>query len=306
MDGLMRASLLGVIEASIARLLRYVNTEVGGDVVGALRRVREASTGLGAEVMEAIVRNVEVGGREGRPVCQDTGLVMVWLAVGDEFPAPLTDTVNAVFRGVARATEEVPLRLNAIDPLTGEVMGGNIGRGSPQVFIRPARGRLLEVRVLVRGGGSEAPCIAKALAPSRGFKGVAELVVDAVANQGFNACPPLFIGVGVGGTLATAVELAYESLLRPVGARSSDPVLAGLEERLLNLVNKLEIGPGGMGGGPTAVDVRVEAGVHHPASMGVAVVTNCWALRRGMLRIYPGGNTYLFKYGVGGGEWVRW
>ena len=300
------AVLSRLVEESVIKLLKYINVAVGDDVIESLRRVRDASSGLGAEVMEAVLRNIEVGRAEGRPVCQDTGLVVVKVVIGDGFPLKLSEVRRSVVRGVARATEEVPLRPNAIDLVTGANTGSNVGEKVPWIVIEPTEGDALELSIMVKGGGSEAACRALSAPPIRGFRAAANLVVDVIAEHGFNTCPPLFVGVGLGGTVATAAEIAYEALFRPVGVRHGSREIAEFEEYLLELLNKLGIGPGGLGGGPTVVDVHVETAAHHPASMGVAVAVNCWALRRGKVRIHPDGTAEFFKYSLGGGVWVRW
>ena len=295
-----------VVEEAVIKLLKYINVSVGDDVIESLRRVRGVSTSLGAEVMDAILKNIEVGRSEGRPVCQDTGLVVAKVVIGDEFPLKLGEVRSSIIKGVARATEEVPLRPNAIDTITGLNTGSNVGERAPWIVIEPAEGRVLELGIMVKGGGSEAACRALAASPVRGLRTAANLVVDVIAEYGFNTCPPLFVGVGLGGTVATAAEVAYEALFRPVGMRHWSREIAEFEEYLLELLNKLDVGPGGLGGGPTVIDVHVETAAHHPASMGVAVAVNCWALRRGKVRIYPDGTTESFKYGLGGGVWIEW
>ena len=295
-----------VVEEAVIKLLKHINVSVGDDVIESLKRVRGASTGLGAEVMDAILKNIEVGRSEGRPVCQDTGLVVAKVVIGDEFPLKLGEVRSSIIKGVARATEEVPLRPNAIDTITGLNTGSNVGERAPWIVIEPAEGRVLELGIMVKGGGSETACRALAAPPVRGLRTAANLVVDVIAEYGFNTCPPLFVGVGLGGTVATAAEVAYEALFRPVGMRHWSREIAEFEEYLLELLNKLDVGPGGLGGGPTVIDVHVETAAHHPASMGVAVAVNCWALRRGKVRIYPDGTTESFKYGLGGGVWIEW
>ena len=295
-----------VVEDSVVELLKYINIAVGDDVVASLRRVRDISSGLGAEVMDAILRNIEVGRSEGRPVCQDTGLVVVKVVIGDEFPLKLGELRSSIIKGITRATEEVPLRPNAIDSITGMNTGSNVGEKAPWIVVEPTEGDVLELGIMVKGGGSEAACRALAVPPVRGLRAAANLVVDVIVEYGFNTCPPLFVGVGLGGTVATAAEIAYEALFRPVGVRHWSREIAEFEEYLLELLNKLDVGPGGLGGGPTVIDVHIETAAHHPASMGVAVAVNCWALRRGKVRIYPDGTTEFFKYSLGGGVWIRW
>ena len=295
-----------VVEKSVIKLLKYINVAVGDDVIESLRRVRSASTGLGAEVMNAILRNIEVGRAEGRPVCQDTGLMVAKVVIGDEFPLKLGEVRSSIIRGITRATEEVPLRPNAIDLITGMNTGNNIGERAPWIVVEPTEGDMLELSIMVKGGGSEAACRALAAPPVKGLRTAAKLVVEVVAEYGFNACPPLFVGIGLGGTVATAAEMAYEALFRPVGVRHWSREVAEFEEYLLELLNKLDIGPGGLGSGPTVIDVHVETAAHHPASMGIAVAISCWALRRGKVRIYPDGTTEFFRYSLGGGAWVKW
>jgi len=256
--------------------------------------------------MDAVLENIRLARGEGRAVCQDTGLLVIKLVVGDEFPLRLKEIIDAIIRGVSKGTEEIPLRPNAVDPISGRNTGNNIGERSPWFSIDVAEGEVLEVSIMAKGGGSESACRALTTSPAEGLRIAAELAVSVVAEHGFNSCPPLFVGVGLGGTLATATEIAYESLLRPAGVRHRSRKISEYEVYLIELLNKLGIGPGGVGGGPTIADVHVETAAHHPASMGVAVVVNCWALRRGRIRISPDGDVEFFKYKPGDGVWVKW
>ena len=298
--------LAEVIKENIVKLLREVATSVPDDVVESLAEVRRRSEGLGSELMNTILENIRLAKSEGRAVCQDTGLLAIRLVVGSEFPLRLKEVIDAVVRGVSKGTEEIPLRPNVIDSISERNTGNNVGERSPWFSIDVSQGEVLEVSVMAKGGGSEAACRALTTSPAEGFRVAAELAVSVVAEHGFNSCPPLFIGVGLGGTLATATEIAYESLLRPVGVRHRSRRISEYEKYLIELLNKLGIGPGGVGGGPTVADVHVETAAHHPASMGVAIVVNCWALRRGRIRIFPDGDVEFFKYKLGDGVWVKW
>jgi len=297
--------LAKVIEKNIIRLLKQVTTSIADDVAESLVAVRRKSEGLGAELMDAILENIRLAKETGRAVCQDTGLLMIKLVIGSDFPLRVNEILKAVVRGVSEGTKGIPLRPNVVDLVSGKNTGTNIGERSPWFSIGVAEGEVLEVSVMAKGGGSEVACRALSTPPSIGFKIAAELAIDVIAEHGFNSCPPLFIGIGLGGTLATAAEIAYESLLRPVGLRHWSSRVSEYEEYLIELANKLDIGPGGLGGGPTVADVHIETAAHHPACMGIAVVVNCWALRRGKLRVFPDGSVEFFRYRLGGGEWVR-
>ncbi len=258
------------------------------------QRIREAyvneESGRAREMLRAILDNIKLAREKGLPLCQDTGLISFYVRAGTESPF-IKPLCRILRRAVTIATKEIPLRPNAVDILTGVNSGDNTGSFIPWVSweLIPDED-LLEVTVFLKGGGSEAPCFSEVLSPAKGLRGAMKLVVNTIARHGPNPCPPLIIGIGLGGTFDIACNLAKKALLRSIGSLNPRSPLAKLEEAMLELINELGIGPYGVGGRTTALAVHVEAAHRHPATFSVAMCVNCWALRRATLSIGPDGH----------------
>lgn len=274
-----------LIEETVVQLLREAVTSLPPDVVDALRRAEAAETSeVARSQLRTLLDNVDAAGRLARPLCQDTG-VPVFFITG---PADAA-TGRAVRRGVARATEEIPLRPNAVHPLTRENPGTNVADGLPHIVFYPTDDDFLEITVLPKGAGSENMTALAMLTPADGLPGIKRFVLDAVVRAGGRPCPPTIVGVGIGGTADLAVGLAKEALLRPLDLPHIDPVLDGLERELEEALNLTGIGPMGLGGRTTVLGVRVLTAYCHTASLPVAVNLQCWAARRATARIYRDG-----------------
>jgi fumarate hydratase subunit alpha len=279
------------IEDAIVMLLKAASIYLPQDVKNALIKARDLEDNpLAKAQLDAIIRNCELAEVEGKPICQDTGLISFYVSVGDEFPVKgaLADILR---KATIRATREIPLRPNSVDVLSGKNPGDNTGRYVPHIeWELIPNSNELKVTAFPKGGGSEGPCLAKVILPTEGLRYAKKIVLDAVAEAGPKPCPPTVIGVGLGGTMDYAVKLAKKALLRPIGVRSDVEGLAKLEVELLELVNSLGIGPHGVGGKTTALDVHVDCAHRHPASYAVAVVFNCWAVRRSTMIMDSKGN----------------
>lgn len=288
---MLNLSLDKRIEDAVVMLLRAASIYLPQDVKNALIKARDLEDNpLAKAQLDAIIRNCELAEAEGKPICQDTGLISFYVSVGDEFPVKgaLADILR---RATIRATKEIPLRPNSVDVLSGKNPGDNTGRYVPHIDWELIPGSSeLKVTAFPKGGGSEGPCLAKVILPTEGLRYAKKIVLDAVAEAGPKPCPPTVIGVGLGGTMDYAVKIAKKALLRPIGVRSDVEGLAKLEVELLELVNSLGIGPHGVGGKTTALDVHVDYAHRHPASYAVAVVFNCWAVRRSTMIMDSKGN----------------
>jgi fumarate hydratase subunit alpha len=181
------------------------------------------------------------------------------------------------------------LRPNAVDPFTQKNSGDNTGRFIPYINWEIVPGDNLELTAMTKGGGSENVCVTGMLVPGEGVKGLKKFVVDAVIKAGAQPCPPTILGVAVGGGADIAMKLAKKALLRPLGEPNPNPDLDKLEKELLEAVNMTGIGPMGLGGKTTVLDVHIDYAFRHPASFPAAVAFNCWAARRASARIYPDG-----------------
>jgi fumarate hydratase subunit alpha len=298
------------IKRCVIELIRAAATHLPEEVKEPLKRAYELEDDpLARRMLAAILKNVELAGGRGRPICQDTGVVMFSVRAGERFP--LLGRLPGIFRAaVVEATRVIPLRPNAVDVVTGRNSGDNTGDYIPWIDWEIVPGEdYAEITVMLKGGGSEAAGGAALLTPSAGVEGASRFVLEVIKDAGPRACPPLIIGVGIGGTLYTAICLAKKALLRGMGSRNPRPELASLEEKLLNAVNMLGWGVHGVGGKTTALDLRIEASYRHPASLAVGVISSCWAFRYSTMRIRGDGvefTTHSFlnelEEGYGGGR----
>ncbi len=276
-----------IVEA-LVEAIRVAETRLPLDVYEALSSWASRVEGAARAQLEAVLRNVEVAAREGRPICQDTGLISFYVKYPEGFPLSVREVAGALVEAVRRATRLVPLRPNAVHPITHTNTGDNTGLGVPVVHWEPSETGNLEVIIVPKGGGSEYPSRLYMVPPAAGLEAALERVVDAVVEADGLPCPPTIVGVGIGGTVEETVELAKKAaVVREVGSRNPDPIVARIEEELVEALNSLGVGPMGLGGEPTVLDVHVEIAHRHPATYPVAIVFNCWAARRARLVVTP-------------------
>lgn len=228
------------------------------------------------EILERIINNYKIAEQEKRPICQDTGLACVFVNIGQDVHVQgnLTEAIN---EGVRQGYTEGYLRKSVVrDPLDRVNTGDNT---SAMIYYDLVPGNQIEIIVAPKGAGSENMSQINMLKPSDGIQGVKDFILKVVEEAGSNPCPPIVVGVGVGGTFDKAAFLAKKALLRSVGERNSDPVWAQLEEEMLQRINELGIGPQGFGGKTTALCVNIEQYPCHIASLPVAVNINCHVTR---------------------------
>jgi len=264
---------------AVARLSMEANYYLGQDLLAALRRAQEQEEPpLGREVLDQILENARVAAEERMPLCQDTGMTVIYLELGQEVHLVGGDLTEAVNEGVRRGYEEGYLRKSVVEnPFSARI---NTKDNTPAVIhTEIVPGDKLKITVLPKGGGSENMSYLKMLSPAAGRQGVIDFVVESVDKSGANPCPPTIVGVGIGGTADKAMDLAKRSLLREVGAPHPDPEVAELERDILEAVNRLGIGPMGFGGRVTALAVHVETFPCHIASLPVAVNLQCHSAR---------------------------
>ena len=246
------------------------------DVMRVIERAAAAETNPVARGEFAnILVNLKEAERLGVPLCQDTGVPVVYLTVPPDLPFT-QELYDAVADGIQRATEEVPLRPNVVHPLTRKNTGDNTGLGMPVVHVKP--GDRLTVTVLPKGAGAENMSRIALLLPSQKNQ-IGSFIVETVLLAGGKPCPPVIIGVGIGGTFDSAAALAKEALLLPVDTMDED------EERVCTAINKLGIGPMGLGGNTTALAVKIQIAGCHTASLPVAVNVQCWANRHATVEV---------------------
>jgi fumarate hydratase subunit alpha len=287
-----------VVEDVAVKLLRLAVTELPRDVKEAIRKAyREEESDAGKTQLKAILNNVELAEKTRTPMCQDTGVIIFYVRAGARAEG-LDKIVDALRSATKRATNDVPLRPNAIDPFAQKNTGDNTGRFIPFIHWEIVPGDSVEITVMPKGGGSENVCALGMLSPGMGVKGLKKFVVDAVINAGAKPCPPTILGVAVGGGADIAMKLAKAALLRPLDQPNPDPNLAKLEKELYEAANSTGIGPMGLGGKFTVLGVNVEYAHRHPASYPVAVAFQCWAARRASARIYPDGKVQYLTHKV--------
>lgn len=241
--------------------------------------VAEEESPLGREILGTIIENAELAKRKAVPICQDTGLTVVFMEIGQDVHFVGGDLYTAIHAGVADGYVNGYLRKSSVDdPL---FVRKNTNDNTPAIIhttIVP--GDKVKVIVCPKGCGSENMGAMKMLKPADGVEGVIKFVVDTVRSAGPNPCPPVTVGVGIGGNMEKAALLAKYSLTRKVGKHNANPQYAELEEKLLELVNKTGVGPSGLGGSTTAVAVNIEYAPTHIGGLPVAVNLNCHAARR--------------------------
>jgi tartrate/fumarate subfamily iron-sulfur-dependent hydro-lyase alpha chain len=283
----------GVVEEVCYRLLRHASIELPPDVEMAIQHAYEQETYATARVyFEAILKNLEIARSRQVPICQDTGVPMFYIMLGSEV-AVKGDLRGAVERATARATTDTPLRQQVTHPLTNENPGTNVGWMMPPIFLDYAYGAdFLDVMAVPKGGGAElkGSCVVPIPGAPREAT-ILKVVVDSLAMAGGEMCPPVVVGVGVGGlgldyTQALARKAIYRS---PLNSRHSDPQVAEIEERLYAAVNQLGIGPLGVGGATSCLGLHIEIAGSHSANFPISVAFYCWAARHSRARIFGGG-----------------
>ncbi len=215
-----------------------------------------------------------------RPSCQDTGIVQYWIKCGALFPY-INSLEEALIEAVREATEKTPLRPNAVIPFEEKNTGNNIGEGSPYFFwdIIPSSDEC-EIYIYLAGGGCSLPGRARVFTPGIGYEAMIDYIIDETVSFGPNACPPLYIGVGIGSTCEIAALNAKKALMRKVGSHNPSAKIKEMEEALFREINKIGIGVQGMGGEESLLGVNIECTVRHPATFALAVSYGCWSFRR--------------------------
>ncbi len=279
------------VEDAVVRILRIANTKLPSDIGWALEAAAGwESNSVAYTQLGAIMDNVKEAENTGRPMCQDTGVPVFY--VSGAFDGSVA---GRIVEGLRRATAEIPLRPNTVDPLTRENHGDNLGEGMPIIRYHPTDDDFLQITVMPKGAGSENMTKLAMLNPSEGEKGIRDFVVNAVLDAGGRPCPPTVVGVGIGGTAETCIEMAKEALLFPIDSDNPDKKLAKMEEELFVKLNSSGLGPMGLGGDTTVLAVRIRKAHCHTASLPVAVAVGCWATRRASVRMYPDGTTEYFQ-----------
>lgn len=281
------------MQQAVVELMRRAVVCLPKDVKAALKRAEKAEKGLAKEQMKIILENMALVEKRGVPVCQDTGIPLFYARVGRKFKLDF-DLERVVARAVEKATKEIPLRPNVVEPFTRKNSGTNVGLEMPHINFSFFDGNYLELTYLPKGGGSENMSMFRMLKPVDGIEGIKRFVLESVVEIGGKPCPPYILGIGIGGSSDMAMGMAKRASFRELGRRNRNPDVAALEAELLKKINSLGIGPMGLGGRTSVLGVNIEFAGCHTASLPVALNVMCWAARRASLRAYNNGE---FRFG---------
>ena len=277
----MREISTEVIKETVKDLFIKINYDIGEDVLAALKEgLEKEESETGRAILEQILENDKIAATERIAMCQDTGFSIIFVKLGQDVRITGGDFNEAINQGVREAYQEGYLRKSVVDdPLFDRK---NTKDNTPAIiYVEMVPGDKIHIDVTAKGGGSENMSAMKMLTPSQGEQGVRDFVIGTVSNAGPNPCPPIIVGVGIGGTIEKCALLAKKATLRKLGEHNPDPRYAQLEKDLLEEINKLGIGPGGLGGRVTALAVNIEHFPAHIASLPVVVNICCHAARHG-------------------------
>lgn len=267
------------ITAAVKKLFMDCNYFIGNDIMNALESACEnEQSPVGKSVLSQIIENDKIAAKEEIPLCQDTGMAVLFVEYGDKVVIEDGSFDEAVNEGVRQAYEEGCLRKSVVsDPVFDRV---NTRDNTPAIIhTKIVSGNTIKITAGGKGFGSENMSAIKMLTPSYGVEGVKQFILETVFKAGPNPCPPIVVGVGIGGTFERAAQLAKKATFRPIDTKNEDERYAALEDELLSEINKMGFGPAGLGGNTTAIGVNIETSPTHIAGMPVAVNICCHAAR---------------------------
>ena len=272
------------ITAAVKQLFLDCNYDIGGDILAALKNAREQEASpVGRSVLDQIIENDAIAAEERIPLCQDTGMAVLFVEYGDKVCVD-GDFEEAVTEGVRQAYRDGYLRKSVVsDPVFDRV---NTKDNTPAIIhTKIVSGNTIKITAGGKGFGSENMSAIKMLTPAYGAEGVRQFILDTVKAAGPNPCPPIVVGVGIGGTFERAAQLAKKATFRPIDTQNPDPRYAEMEQELLDQINMMGFGPAGLGGNTTALGVNIETSPTHIAGMPVAVNICCHAARHASTEI---------------------
>lgn len=267
------------VTVAVKKLFMDCNYFIGKDIMNALEKACEnEQSDVGKSVLSQIIENDRIAAKEEIPLCQDTGMSVLFVEYGDKVVIEDGSFEDAVNEGVRQAYEEGCLRKSVVaDPVFDRV---NTRDNTPAIIhTKIVSGNTIKITAGGKGFGSENMSAIKMLTPSYGVEGVKQFILDTVFKAGPNPCPPIVVGVGIGGTFERAAQLAKKATFRPIDTKNEDERYAALEDELLTEINKMGFGPAGLGGNTTAIGVNIETSPTHIAGMPVAVNICCHAAR---------------------------
>ena len=274
----MREIQCSKITEVIRKLCIEANEHLPEDVKCAIKTARKEEDGeIAKGILDNIIENYEIADRENVPICQDTGMAVVFMEIGQDVHITGGDLTECVNEGVRQGYTDGYLRKSVVkDP----IRRGNTGDNTPAIlYTEIVPGEQIKITVGPKGFGSENMSRIMMFKPSAGLEGIKDFIIETVKFAGPNPCPPMVVGVGIGGTFDRCALLAKKALMRPLGSSNRDPFYADLEKELLLKINSLGIGPQGLGGRTTAIGLNIETFPTHIAGMPCAVNINCHVTR---------------------------
>lgn len=273
----MREIVYSDVVDAVARMCMEGNTELPQDVRRALEQaMADEDSPAAREVLRQLLENADLAHETKLPLCQDCGLAVIFAEVGDDVKVAGGNLKDAINDGVRKGYADGFLRKSACDPLTR----ANTGDNTPAVIhFDMVPGDRIKLTYMAKGGGSENMSRVTMLAPAQGWEGIKDFVINRMAEAGPNPCPPTILGIGIGGTFDHAARIAKKALMREIGDTHPDPKIAAMEKELRDEINKLGIGPMGLGGKTTVLDVKITVEPCHLASLPLAVNVQCHSQR---------------------------
>lgn len=271
------------LESKIVDLLYKNSYSLPRDVEKALKKAIEKEKGIGLMVMKDVIDNIEIAKKNKIPLCQDTGMLIFFVCYPKKYSRQQLKKI--IQRATEKAIKKVPLRQNSIDSLTGKILKNSI----PEIFFEEWENNHLKIILMLKGGGSENmgklySLPDENLKAGRDLHGVRKCILDAVLKAQGNWCPPGIIGAAIGGSRDAVTKESKKQLLRNISDKNKNPILRKFEQELLKDINKLRIGPNGLGGKTTALAVKIASLPRHPASFFLDVSFLCWNARKGELK----------------------
>ena len=284
----MNDSFYKVVEETAKELYIRALKKLPPDVKEALQKAEKSeTTQIGKEVLKTILKNIEVAEENDMLVCQDTGLAIYMVKIGSNISVDGARITQALNEGCKRATLEYPLRSSVTHTITRQLSPTGTGEKIPVIYYDfMPDADYVEILAVPKGSGSENMSALEMFIPAAGIKAVKKFILDSVVKAGANPCPPIVVGVGLGGTAELCMKIAKEAIARPIGSHNSDPEIAALEDELTEAINSTGIGPMGLGGSNSCLAVHIETAHTHITLNPVAINIQCWPARRARARIY--------------------
>jgi len=277
----MREIEFNEVVNAIKNMITTTATNLPEDTYGALKEAMESEkSDLSKEVIRQLLENADIAKNEKRPLCQDTGLAVFFVKIGEDVKIKGGLLKDAINKGTELGYTEAYLRASTCDPFSRANLKDTIGYNLPAIIhLDIVEGDKIDIEYAAKGGGSENVSRAKVFPPAAGKEGVIEFVKEVISDAGGNPCPPITVGVGIGGTFEKACISSKHALFRDLGTTNPDSEMAALEEKMLEEINRLGIGAMGMGGTKTALAVHIESNPCHIASLPVSVNVQCHSSR---------------------------